>query len=203
MSLEAIRRELGVREEVEFATLFGSRQAGTARSDSDWDVAIFLSEKLDKFERFRVQREIAAALAPAVNVNIVILNEVSPLLAHRALGGDPIVQRSREAFLEDRRLQASSERWLQLAGECSIDLANHVIADRGFRRPSTYREAFDVLRDEGVLPAELASKMKGWAGMRNVLVHLYLDVDHEILWNAIENELDDLREFLSEMSGLL
>ena len=31
----------------------------------------------------------------------------------------------RERFLADRGLQAQAERWLQLAAECTLDLAHH------------------------------------------------------------------------------
>ncbi len=101
----------------------------------------------------------------------------------------------REDYLSDRSLQAQAERWLHLASECAIDLANHLIADRGWRAPGTYRDAFRVLREEGVLSEELAIGMEGWAGLRNVLVHVYLDVDHERIREILERDLDRLEEF--------
>ncbi|MFD1363628.1 HepT-like ribonuclease domain-containing protein [Lentibacillus salinarum] len=32
------------------------------------------------------------------------------------------------------------------------------------------------------------------AGLRNVLIHEYLGVDNEIVWNVVENELPKLRK---------
>jgi uncharacterized protein YutE (UPF0331/DUF86 family) len=104
------------------------------------------------------------------------------------------------AFLRDRGLQAQAERWLHLAAECCVDLAHHLIADRGWRTPATYREAFEILRDEGVLRAELAAQMSGWAGLRNVLVHLYLDVDHALLHRVITLELDQLEQYARSLA---
>ena len=101
----------------------------------------------------------------------------------------------RDAFLGDRGVQAQAERWLQLAAECCIDLAHHLIADRGWRSPRTYRETFEILRDNGVLDAELCVAMQGWAGLRNVLTHLYLDVDHARICDVLERELDQLDRF--------
>jgi len=101
----------------------------------------------------------------------------------------------RVAFLADRGLQAQAERWLQLAAECCIDLAHHLIADRGWRSPRTYRETFEILRDNGVLDAELCAAMQGWAGLRNVLAHLYMDVDHARICDVLEHELDQLDRF--------
>jgi len=106
----------------------------------------------------------------------------------------------REAFLVDRGVQAQAERWLQLAGECCIDLAHHLIADRGWRSPRTYRETFEILRDHGVLDAELAEAMKGWAGLRNALTHLYMDVDHARICDVLEHELDQLARFAAAVA---
>ena len=57
----------------------------------------------------------------------------------------------KETFLADDTLRASAERWLQLAAECCLDLAHYLIADRGWRTPTTYREAFEILHKENVL----------------------------------------------------
>lgn len=105
----------------------------------------------------------------------------------------------RDAFRSDRALQACAERWLHLAAECTLDLANHVIADRGWKTPATCREAFQVLAAEGVLTPERARQMEGWAGLRNVLVHLYLDVDHERLHEILSRDLDQLERFAAEL----
>lgn len=112
----------------------------------------------------------------------------------RSLAGE-----QRERFLGDRGLQAQAERWLHLAAEAAIDLAHHLIADRGWATPATYREAFTVLEREGVLGAELASNMERWAALRNVLVHLYLEVDHGILFDVIRSDLDQLSEYAACM----
>jgi len=103
-------------------------------------------------------------------------------------------------YLADRRLQAQAERWLQLAAECAIDLANQLIAERGWRTPRTYREAFDVLRDAGIVDATLAATMSRWAGLRNVLTHLYLDVDQRRLHEVLQHGLDDLERFAAAVA---
>jgi len=57
----------------------------------------------------------------------------------------------RATYLADVGLKAQAERWLHLAAECALDLAQHLIADRGYRTPGTNREACAILRDQGVL----------------------------------------------------
>lgn len=101
----------------------------------------------------------------------------------------------RGEFLRDPDVHHLAERYVHLAIESALDIANHVIADRGFEPPATYRDAFAILGRHGLLPEELSRRMQGWAGLRNVLVHAYLDIDHGIAWDAIQDELGDLRHF--------
>ena len=108
--------------------------------------------------------------------------------------------RDRAAFAGDAMLQASAERWLHLAAESALDLAHHLIADRGWKTPSSYREAFQVLAQEGVLLPELARQMEAWAGLRNVLVHFYLEVDHDRLFEILQRDLDQLQAYAAAVS---
>lgn len=116
----------------------------------------------------------------------------------RALSATP-----RDTFLRDRGLQAQAERWLQLAAECALDLAHHLIADRGWKTPESYREAFEILRAEGVLDASLADAMQGWAGLRNLLTHLYLEVDHARIHEILCGELDPLERYAASLSRVI
>lgn len=77
-----------------------------------------------------------------------------------------LARSGRAQFLRDRGLQARAERWLQLAAESVLDLANHLISERGWRTPDSYRDSIRVLAEEGVLGEQLASRIEAWAGLR-------------------------------------
>lgn len=114
-----------------------------------------------------------------------------------------LAKTERELFLQDRGLQAEGERWLHLASECVLDLAYQLIADRGWPTPATKREVFEVLHREGVLSAEQAKQMAGWAGLRNVLVHVYLDIDHQRLYEVLTQELGSLEAYARALAEKL
>jgi len=107
----------------------------------------------------------------------------------------------RATFLVDRRLQAQAERWTQVAVEACIDLAHHLIADHGWATPATHRAAFATLAAQGVISDEGATRMAGWAGLRNVLVHLYLDIDHARLHDVLTGELDELVAYAAALAA--
>ncbi len=62
------------------------------------------------------------------------------------------------------------------------------------RTPETNRDAFSVLEEAGEIDNDLAEKLRGWAGFRNVLVHQCANIDHLVSYRAIREHLDELRE---------
>lgn len=109
---------------------------------------------------------------------------------------------SREEFVHEPALHHLGERFLHLACECILDIAHHVIAEQGYRQAASYKDAMDVLREEGILDAALCERLKGWMGFRNVLVHFYLDIDHGRSFDALR-ELGDLEAFAAAMARFL
>jgi len=109
----------------------------------------------------------------------------------------------REAFVADPDTHQLAERYLHLAIEAALDIANHIIADRNYEAPETYRDAFAILAKHGFLSDDLAQRLQSWAGFRNILVHAYLDVDHGLAWDSIRDDLGDLRALAKEAAALL
>lgn len=83
---------------VRFALLFGSRAGESPREDSDWDLAVFFDPALEPREWAEQRAALIAALEPRDRVDVLILNEAPPLLAHRALQGPILVMRDRTAW---------------------------------------------------------------------------------------------------------
>ncbi len=115
----------------------------------------------------------------------------------------PFAEWSEDAFVAEPGLHHLAERFLHLACEAVADAAHHVIADLGLRQPTSYRDAIVVLADEGFLSPELAGRLQDWMGFRNVLVHLYLQIDHRRAFRAIRDELGDLESFAGAMARFL
>lgn len=111
------------------------------------------------------------------------------LAALRALHEDGLTR-----FEADLGVQAQVERHLQVAIQGAIDVALHVLAADTDRTPDDYGSAFALLAETGAVPADLAARLRLAAGLRNLLVHAYLDVDPVLLWQHLER-LDDLETF--------
>jgi uncharacterized protein YutE (UPF0331/DUF86 family) len=110
---------------------------------------------------------------------------------------------SREQFTREPALHHLVERYLHLACEAVLDIAQHVIADQGYPQASSYRNAIEVLEEEGLIDEDLSGRLQRWMGFRNILVHLYLEIDHGRVYDAIQGDLNDLESFASRMARFL
>lgn len=98
-------------------------------------------------------------------------------------------------FEEDHMKQDAISINLQRACEQCIDLANHTIKTLKLGLPKESRESFNLLAMGKVIPLDLAQRLVGMVGFRNVLVHEYQRMDIELMIKVIEHHLDDLVEF--------
>jgi uncharacterized protein YutE (UPF0331/DUF86 family) len=104
------------------------------------------------------------------------------------------------AYLADFRTRLAAQHGLQLAIQTCIDIGAHLIAEQNLQMPADYRGVFEALAPLG-LDADLATRLGRAAGMRNILVHDYLDLDDRLVWDALGN-LDDLRAFAAFAASL-
>jgi uncharacterized protein YutE (UPF0331/DUF86 family) len=110
---------------------------------------------------------------------------------------------ARDDFLADFTKTGSVRYYLQVAIECCLDAANHVIAAQSLRPPDDYADAFAVLGEAGIVPADFVPTLQQMARLRNRLVHLYWAVDDNILYQILTSELDDFDRFKACMLALL
>ncbi len=104
-----------------------------------------------------------------------------------------------EKICNDDTLRGAVERYLYLVSQAAIDLAEAIIAYKKFRKPSIYSETFEILREESVISPELSEKLIKMAGFRNVIAHMYENVDFEVVYDVLQNKLSDIEEFLKQV----
>jgi uncharacterized protein YutE (UPF0331/DUF86 family)/predicted nucleotidyltransferase len=108
-------------------------------------------------------------------------------------------ERGLEAYKSDKQARALSEHYLRIALEATLDLGRHLIVKTALGVPQEYREVGKILREQGVVPPELGEKLEAMAGMRNVLVHLYWDVDYTLLYKTIVEDLETFEQFIERI----
>ncbi len=70
--------------------------------------------------------------------------------------------------------------------EALLDVGRYIIAAKEWEVPSRYRDIPLILHRHQVINADEARLLEGLAGLRNIIVHLYADVDYEKLIGILE-----------------
>ena len=100
-------------------------------------------------------------------------------------------------------IRGALERYLYLAVQASIDLAEAVIAYKNFRKPITLAESFDILFEGKVVTDRaLIERLINMVGFRNIIAHDYGEINYDIVYNILKNKLKDIEEFIKIISEL-
>ena len=90
---------------------------------------------------------------------------------------------------------------LQQAIQGCIDLAIHACVDEELGAPSTAAQAFSLLANQGRLDSVLADRLTCAAGLRNLIVHQYTDMDYAQIIEVVTTRLNDLRKLVEAFRG--
>ena len=102
-----------------------------------------------------------------------------------------------KTFLANPDICGNAERQLQVAIQAVIDIGNHVISDMDLGTAKDYKDIFRILATHKIVSAALAKRLSAMSGLRNVLVHDYLDVDLKIVWRILKKDLADFETFIA------
>jgi len=94
--------------------------------------------------------------------------------------------------------------WLRLGIEAVLTISTHILS----RLPQNgkekdYTQLLVSLGDYGVIPQDFAEKIRGMAGYRNRLVHLYWEIKPDELLGVIRQNLNDFEEFIKHIKNFL
>jgi len=97
-----------------------------------------------------------------------------------------------EAFRQDLSQRWIIERGLLASASVIFDIADHILASHFGLYAETYEQSLKALRDKGVISEGLYGEIRGLGGFRNILIHRYLGID---LQEVFENFRRGLRVF--------
>jgi len=116
---------------------------------------------------------------------------------------DRIRLMSKEAFLADQDTKDIASYRLLIAIEAALNICYHVSANQLKKIPENYADCFKLVGEAGIISTDLAKSLQRMARFRNLLVHVYWQIDEEMLFTIITANLDDLRKFCDAAVRLL
>lgn len=90
-----------------------------------------------------------------------------------------------------------------IAIQSVIDICNHIVAKKGGRPPEDYADCFKILGEMGIIEQDFSHKLSQMAKFRNLLIHLYWEVDDVQVLNVLKEELGDFDKFLEVIAKLM
>ena len=99
-------------------------------------------------------------------------------------------------FLDDGKSLRSTAKAIETIVQSIIDISSHIVAQSHWGVTDTYRTTIALLATNRVIPEELSSNLQQIIAMRNILVHQYLDVDFRIVWESLDELVEDAPKFI-------
>ena len=106
-------------------------------------------------------------------------------------------------YLNNKLQQAAVERLLQVAAQICLDLGASLVAEFGLTAPDELPNIFLTLSRANFIPEELGRRMAGLTRFRNILVHDYLVIDPNIVYERWTMGLADLDDFGRAMAAFI
>jgi uncharacterized protein YutE (UPF0331/DUF86 family) len=100
-------------------------------------------------------------------------------------------------YQSDLRAKSFVERYLHLAIEEVMDIANHLVSFCKWREPTGYRDLFLILKEHGIISEKYLPTFQSMASFRNMLVHRYETIDDELVFGIFKKRLDDFELFIT------
>lgn len=108
-------------------------------------------------------------------------------------------QMSFEEYESERSKRRDIERWSENIINAAIDIAKIILASEKKTMPRTYEEALRQFATFAGLGREEAEQFSGFARLRNILAHEYLD----ILYGRIRDFINVFPKLYNDVSGFL
>jgi len=81
-----------------------------------------------------------------------------------------------------------------------IDLSQHIRASEGLLPKWNGKNEIESLGNAGILPHDVQKQMEEAVGFRNILAHRYGDVNHDVVYAVLHNDLHWFDQFQQEIA---
>jgi uncharacterized protein YutE (UPF0331/DUF86 family) len=85
---------------------------------------------------------------------------------------------------------------MQMAIQNCIDIAAHIVSEKGYGVPGSANEMFYLIEENKIIERELTERIVKAVGLRNLIVHEYSKINLDQIYHAARNDMSDINEFL-------
>ena len=99
--------------------------------------------------------------------------------------------------------RAAAERLIQVVVDLAVDINGHVVTSITGAAPHTGHASFPDMAAIGAISEDLAERLAPSAGLRNILVHRYVDIRTDLVASAIPTVLDGFADYVRQTADWL
>jgi len=107
---------------------------------------------------------------------------------------------TRDAYENDLIRQRAVERTLMNLIQVCIDLARHIRSSERLSSSGTAKNEIEALGEADIISSAVQAKLEEAAGFRNILAHRYGDVDHDIVYDVLHDDLEWFERFQQQLA---
>lgn len=109
----------------------------------------------------------------------------------------------KDTFIDDFTKVDSAKYLLQVSIEGMLDIASHLIARNRWGKPKDNKEHFQILSDNRIIDSKDVTVYFNMARFRNRIVHMYFNISDEMIYDIVQNNLDDFERFIGNIVRVL
>ena len=100
----------------------------------------------------------------------------------------------------DKVKKAACERYFEKIIEAVIDLGFLIVKSKSLEKPEDDGDLFNILEENNIINSKLAKRLKEAKGMKNIISHQYGEVNDELVFHSVTEELGkDVEEFIGQV----
>ena len=80
-----------------------------------------------------------------------------------------------------------------------IDAVSHIVSDEGLGEVDALSDGFRILERQGYWPSHHTQTYVKMVAFRNMIAHQYADISAQIVYDVLQNKLEDIRGFKQEI----
>lgn len=116
---------------------------------------------------------------------------------------EPLRDVTAATLRHDKTTRYVVERIITAVVDGAVAINSHLAAALLERASESYGSSFQAVARAGVIPADLATRLAPSAGLRNALVHAYLDIDLDRVAGSVPLTLSGYREYVTAVAAFL
>ena len=110
---------------------------------------------------------------------------------------------SKEDYLSDNRNIFTLRYLFQVSIETCINMGSHIVSRNNLGIPGEYADVFRILNSKGIISKNLELSLIQMVRFRNRLVHLYWEIDDELIYDYLRDYLKDFYLYIDEIHNFI